>query len=350
MAAAASSSSGSGTTTSTVARVAVSAPLPEMELTVVQRMISATAGALITSMMVTPFDVIKTRMQSQAATTPISSVLKAKGFCPGCDVVMVSNGLMEHKVPKSQALRWCGSHQFSSTADAFIKIVRYEGAASLYNGLAPTLTMAIPATVLYFATFDKLNIKFKDNDLGMVVSPLLAGSLARLIAATSIAPLELLRTRAQAEANPLGMMALGRSEVRENGFRGLFRGLVPTLIRDIPFSAIYWVCVENAKIALSACDDQDEPRSRMVKALVAGASSAMVASVVTTPFDVIKTKIQTCPKAEVCSTYRIARDILRVDGFGGFFVGLTPRIAKVVPACAIMLSTYEGGKRFFAQQ
>ena len=91
---------------------------------------------------------------------------------------------MEHYVPKQACLDWCESRVFSGTADAFVKIVRYEGATSLYNGLAPTLTMAIPATVLYFATFDKLNMKFKDMGLGTNASPVLAGSMARLIAAS----------------------------------------------------------------------------------------------------------------------------------------------------------------------
>ena len=308
---------------------------PEVKLTIVQRMVSATAGAVLTSLMVTPFDVIKTRLQAQVSESSLK-LPNQKGLCPKCKHLILSNGLMEHYVPKQACLDWCESRVFSGTADAFVKIVRYEGATSLYNGLAPTLTMAIPATVLYFATFDKLNMKFKDMGLGTNASPVLAGSTARLIAASSIAPLELLRTKAQAIAHPTSMLNLARSEVRENGFRGLFRGLAPTLVRDIPFSAIYWVCVENMKIALDGSYD-DTPTEKMSKALIAGASSGMIATVVTTPFDVIKTKVQTCPNTNSRPIWKISRDILRSDGSGAFFVGLAPRIAKTqrVPSCCL---------------
>ena len=102
------------------------------------------------------------------------------------------------------------------------------------------------------------------------------------------------------------------------------------------------------KIALDGSYD-DTPTEKMSKALIAGASSGMIATVVTTPFDVIKTKVQTCPNANSRPIWKISRDILRSDGSGAFFVGLAPRIAKTVPACAIMLSTYEGAKRYFVQ-
>lgn len=38
-----------------------------------------------------------------------------------------------------------------------------------------------------------------------------------------------------------------RSLVRNNGITSLWRGLVPTLLRDVPFSAIYWVSYESIK-------------------------------------------------------------------------------------------------------
>lgn len=39
--------------------------------------------------------------------------------------------------------------------------------------------------------------------------------------------------------------------------------------------------------------------------------------------------------------------IYNTEGIKGLFKGYVPRIVKVAPACAIMISTYEYGKSFF---
>jgi solute carrier family 25 protein 39/40 len=49
------------------------------------------------------------------------------------------------------------------------------------------------------------------------------------------------------------------------------------------------------------------------------------------------------------STRDILLKIYRERGFRGLFAGIVPRIIKVAPACAIMISTYEFGKAFFKQ-
>ncbi len=41
--------------------------------------------------------------------------------------------------------------------------------------------------------------------------------------------------------------------------------------------------------------------------------------------------------------------IYATEGFRGLFTGYVPRIVKVAPACAIMISTYEYGKSFFVR-
>lgn len=47
---------------------------------------------------------------------------------------------------------------------------------------------------------------------------------------------------------------------------------------------------------------------------------------------------------------RILRNIMAKDGSAGFFRGVVPRVVKVAPACAIMISSYEMGKHFFANR
>jgi hypothetical protein len=48
------------------------------------------------------------------------------------------------------------------------------------------------------------------------------------------------------------------------------------------------------------------------------------------------------------STPRVLREIIREEGLTGAFKGLTPRIMKIAPACAIMIASYESGKRYLS--
>ena len=46
--------------------------------------------------------------------------------------------------------------------------------------------------------------------------------------------------------------------------------------------------------------------------------------------------------------HEVMQRILREEGAGAFFKGVVPRIAKVAPACAIVVSSYELLKRMLS--
>ena len=52
-----------------------------------------------------------------------------------------------------------------------------------------------------------------------------------------------------------------------------------------------------------------------------------------------------CPPRSSESPFQIARTILQEEGIKGLWKGNVPRVMKVAPACAIMISSYEIGKR-----
>lgn len=88
-----------------------------------------------------------------------------------------------------------------------MKISRNEGLASLWSGLSPTLVLAIPATIVYFVSYEQLKLKIKKSYNGQVENqyyskqpfwiPLVSGASARIISATIVSPLELIRTKMQ---------------------------------------------------------------------------------------------------------------------------------------------------------
>ncbi|XP_039443431.1 probable mitochondrial glutathione transporter SLC25A40 [Culex pipiens pallens] len=322
-----------------------------------QQILSSCSGALVTSLFMTPLDVVKTRLQTQQKL-----MLSNKCY-------LYCNGLMDHLCP-------CGPNgafakpklHFNGTIDAFMKISHYEGVRSLWSGLGPTLVLALPTTVIYFVAYEQFRLWLKEfyqkrtnktsqqQELPLWI-PLVAGGSARVMAVTIVNPLELIRTKMQSEK--LSYTEVGRgfkSMLKMQGVLGLWNGFFPTILRDVPFSAIYWTTYETLK-----------KRSNVTQptfgfSFAAGAISGSVAAFVTVPFDVVKTHQQIefgekfmyaengdrkAPPTKSAGTFETIRNIYVRRGIKGLFAGLTPRLAKVAPACAIMIASFEYGKNFF---
>ncbi|KAM4706297.1 mitochondrial glutathione transporter SLC25A40 isoform 2-T2 [Rhinophrynus dorsalis] len=316
-------------------------------ITPIQQMISSSTGALLTSLFVTPLDVVKIRLQAQS-----KPFLKGKCF-------VYCNGLMDHIClctnGNSRAWYKAPGH-FSGTMDAFVQIVRNEGVRSLWSGLPPTLVMAVPATVIYFTCYDQLRDILIPRMPGNAESAsLIAGATARLWSATLISPLELIRTKMQ--YRPLSYKELRlciQSSVAKDGWLALWKGWGPTVLRDVPFSAMYWYNYEFGRKLLCQRYNKSEPSFSIN--FTAGAVSGSIAAIVTLPFDVVKTRRQievgelelfNNSQKRSTSTWKLMYRIVGDSGFSGLFAGLIPRLIKVAPACAIMISTYEFGKTFF---
>lgn len=247
----------------------------------------------------------------------------------------------------------------TGTFDGLRYIVANEGAHNLWRGLSPTLMMAVPATIVYFVGYEAIKNKISIAIRGAETSaPLIAGASARVIAASLISPLELVRTNMQ-HLGPDGTVrtVLGQvmSACRSQGAGVLFKGLVPTLWRDVPFSALYWSSFERIRAELRPLVHTSTPTSEFLLSFVAGAASGGFAAAATTPFDVAKTRtqIQLSQVGQVAgkrpSMLAQLTAIWRSEGTPGLFRGLSPRIFKVAPACAIMIGSYEFCKAFFLQ-
>ena len=161
-----------------------------------QQMLSSGAGALVVSLFMTPLDVVKIRLQAQVPSH--FHILKLFGaevvfttdklYCTELQerlhakkCFLYSNGLMDHLCPRTNGdpparalhtaqeicdCKWFNRPRyFSGTADAFLKIGRTEGLASLWSGLAPTLILAVPATVTYFTLYEQLKVVLMDDQL-----------------------------------------------------------------------------------------------------------------------------------------------------------------------------------------
>ena len=365
-------------------------PSQEVSLTPQQQMLSSGAGALIVSLFMTPLDVVKIRLQTQ------ERLYSKKCF-------LYSNGLMDHICPRTNGdppvralhtqqeicdCKWFNRPKyFSGTADAFLKISRTEGISSLWSGLSPTLVLAVPTTAIYFTMYEQLKVCIDSQRRGLSSQPrilteetpkwvsLTSGGLARLAAVTLVSPLELVRTKMQSQKMPWSDVHKCLTElVRVQGIKGLWNGYTATLLRDVPFSALYWPLYEQSKAIMNLYTSN---RDSFLVNFGSGAVAGSFASTVTLPFDVIKTikqiemgekdimavkpgttrsypvpvnKVSSSLSGRSRSNLTIAKELIREQGVRGLFAGILPRLLKVAPACAIMISSYEFCKGFFKQQ
>ncbi|XP_066484622.1 mitochondrial glutathione transporter SLC25A40 isoform X2 [Tiliqua scincoides] len=245
---------------------------------------------------------------------------------------------------------------FTGMRDAFVKITQREGVRALWSGLPPSLLVSVPTTVIYFTCYeqlcDALTSKLgDDNDY----IPLIAGATARLGAATVISPVEMIRTRMQSSRLTYKQLcAYISNNLAKDGWLSLWRGWGPTILRDVPFSALYWCNYEYFKKKLCKRAGKSEPTFLIT--FPSGAAAGSIAALLTLPFDVVKTHRQTemwmseaahSTQQRSSSILEVMRRIVQENGFAGLYTGIVPRLAKIAPSCAIMISTYEYGKSFF---
>lgn len=127
-----------------------------------------------------------------------------------------------------------------------------------------------------------------------------AGAAAGAIAATFVCPLDVIKTRLQVHGLPAtpnsgrpGSIVVTslKNIIRNEGFKGLYRGLSPTIIALLPNWTVYFIVYEQLKGLLLSHGDGNSQLTvgaNMVAAAGAGAATAIA----TNPLWVVKTRLQ----------------------------------------------------------
>ncbi len=331
------------------------------DVTAVQRGIASCAGTVFMSVFMTPLDVVKVRLQAQQQPTTIIRTFRPipKSGLPWTLNLVPYRQFTSIQTTHSHSAMLCQSppsYKLNGTLDAFAKIARNESWCRLWSGFAPALLMRIPSNVIYFSVYEQLKSAMgfqqgKTDKKNNFLITLSASGTAKAISVTSISPLEMIRTKMQSE--PLSYAQLSnclKRAVKTDGLSSLWRGLGPMLSRDVMYAVLYWTHYELLKAEMCKVCHTDDPTVAMT--FWTGVLSGVLAAVVSTPFDVVKTQKQiSIGKAPTgtggegprgrASSLSIMKRIFAQSGVKGLFAGTVPRICKGAPSSAILITTYE---------
>lgn len=264
--------------------------------------------------------------------------------------------------------------RYKNMVPAYITIFRQEGFfRGLYGGYTPAILGSFPSTATFFGTYEySKRLMINSWHMNETVSYFIAGILGDLFLSVFYVPSEVLKTRLQLQGRYNNPYTKGcgynyrnlRDAVRlickTEGPSALAFGYKETLLRDLPFSALQFAFYERFRkwAILYNNSSQDLP---FTLELGTGAAAGGLAGVLTTPLDVIKTRIQTATTSTAgahapyetaskgaiskllhkFSTFQALHSIHKNEGIYGMFSGVGPRFIWTGIQSSIMLLLYQ---------
>ncbi|KAJ0053084.1 hypothetical protein Pint_01307 [Pistacia integerrima] len=135
----------------------------------------------------------------------------------------------------------------------------HEGPRAFYKGLVPSLLGIIPYAGIDLAVYETLKDLSKsyfvrESEPGPLVQ-LGCGTISGALGATCVYPLQVIRTRMQAQRSNSAAAFKGMSDVfwrtlHKEGYRGFYKGIFPNLLKVVPAASITYLVYEAMKKSL----------------------------------------------------------------------------------------------------
>ena len=226
----------------------------------------------------------------------------------------------------------------------------------LYRGITAPILMEAPKRAVKFAANDKWgklyrNI-FADPTGSNKAIPFLTGASAGATEAFVVVPFELVKIRLQDKASAgkyNGMLDVIAKTVKTEGILAMYNGLESTLWRHILWNSGYFGCISQVRSMMPKATTK---KSQILNDVVAGSVGGTNGTILNTPMDVVKSRIQNSPKIPgVVQKYNWAwpavATVAKEEGFAALYKGFLPKVLRLGPGGGVLLVVFTACTDFF---
>jgi solute carrier family 25 (mitochondrial 2-oxodicarboxylate transporter), member 21 len=225
----------------------------------------------------------------------------------------------------------------------------------LYRGIEAPILMEAPKRATKFAANDAWGKFYRDafgvSKMNQSLS-VLTGATAGATESFVVVPFELVKIRLQDRASAgkyTGMVDVVVKTIKAEGPLALYNGLESTMWRHILWNAGYFGCIFQVRELLPKAENKT---TQMMYDLFSGAVGGTVGTILNTPMDVIKSRIQNSPKVagsvpKYNWAWPAAGTVMKEEGFSALYKGFLPKVLRLGPGGGILLVVFTGVMDFF---
>jgi len=237
--------------------------------------------------------------------------------------------------------------QYNGMVDCFKQIVAQEGFGRLYRGLLPPLMLEAPKRAVKFSSNGFWGSTYKDffNVSQMTQSlSILTGCSAGATEAVVVVPFELVKIRLQDKASIYaGPSDVVRKIIAAEGLLGLCNGLESTFWRHVMWNGGYFGSIFQIKSLLPKSKTKS---GELWNNFISGSIGGCVGTILNTPFDVIKSRVQNSPKIAGQTpkynwTFPSLALVAREEGVAALYKGFLPKVLRLAPGGGVLLLVVE---------
>lgn len=230
-----------------------------------------------------------------------------------------------------------------SQSQSFIK--QQYGIQGYWRGIRPACYKAFIGSGITFYYLEALKSLIPPSNTGFTSNSIIA-MISRGLTIVTLSPLSIIKVRMEAPQGT-GYQSVSEGIARiytEEGIKGYYRGLTSSLLRDLPFAGLAYGFYELFSGIFSSFSNTEKPT--LTHRAVAGATAGFTATLLTQPFDIIKTRQQFSHMANHNEhKYKNIIDafvkIYQNEGIAGYTIGLKIRLIERSSAFTIVWVIYE---------
>ncbi|KAJ6457601.1 mitochondrial carrier [Mycena sanguinolenta] len=237
----------------------------------------------------------------------------------------------------------------------FNSIVKEEGFGRLYRGLVPPLLLEAPKRAVKFAANDfwgKTYLGFAGESKMTQNLSILTGCSAGATESFVVVPFELVKIKMQDKTSTFkGPMEVVRHIIKADGLLGLYAGMESTFWRHIWWNGGYFGCIFQVRSLLPKAETS---QATLFNNFLSGSVGGFAGTLLNTPFDVVKSRIQSVSKVPGVTpkynwTYPALVTIFREEGPAALYKGFVPKVLRLAPGGGVLLLVVEFTLGMFRQ-